>query len=253
MQLDLMHYHQHLVELHLKMVFDHFFSLLDKNLIRYYLLRPIDFRHVIKDIDFVLCKQDYSKLKEVLSKNGVKLKFKPPNANSSIQLLVDELLLDIKFDICFLPRKSLVIQKEAPYASVKYISEDILVPNVQEEVLFTFWTYHLFLDKEMPVESSTFEVYKNLYQKKWKHYLETEFFNIWTILIFNELKIKTAKGLLKIYFKEGFSSDEVEVNRKLKSLVLEKNMQLKMRYLFDKIKYGIFRRLGRYENYRAIK
>ena len=231
----------------------HFFSLLDQNTIRYYLLRPIDFSDVIEDIDFVLCKEDYSKLKEVLRNNGIKLKFKPPNANSSIQLLADELLLDIKFDICFLPRKSLVIQEEVPYASIKYISENILVPNVSGEILFTFWTYHLFLDKEMPSKSSTFEVYKHLYQKKWENYLASNFFNKWTILIFNELKSKTAKQLLECYFTEGLKSNEVEVNRKLKSLVLENNMQLKLRYLFDKIKYGVFRRLGRYENYRAIK
>ncbi len=237
----------------MKQKIDYFFSLLDKNAIRYYLLRPIDFSDTIKDIDFVLCKEDYSKLKEVLSNSGMKLKYKPPNANSSIQLLADELLLDIKFDICFLPRKSLVIQKEVPYASVKYISENILVPNVREEILFTFWTYHLFLDKEMPSKSSAFEVYKNIYQKTWKNYLVSDFFNKWSILIFNELKSKTAKQLLERYFLEGLKSDEVEINRKLKSLVLENNMQLKLRYLFDKIKYGVFRRLGRYENYRAIK
>jgi len=237
----------------MKKKIDYFFSLLDDNAIRYYLLRPIDFSDIIKDIDFVLCKDDYSKLKEVLSNSGIKLKYKPPNANSSIQLLADELLLDIKFDICFLPRKSLVIQKEVPYASVKYISENILVPNVREEILFTFWTYHLFLDKETPSKSSTFEVYENIYQKTWKHYLASDFFKKWTILIFNELKSKTAKQFLERYFLEGLKSDEAEINRKLKSLVLENNMQLKLKYLFDKIKYGVFRRLGRYENYRAIK
>ena len=169
----------------MKKKIDYFFSLLDDNAIRYYLLRPIDFSDIIKDIDFVLCKEDYSKLIEVLCNNDVKLKYKPSNANSSIQLLADELLLDIKFDICFLPRKSLVIRKEAPYASVKYISEYILVPDVSEERLFTFWTFHLFLDKDMPKESSTFEIYKKFYQKKWKHYLASDFFNEWTILIFN--------------------------------------------------------------------
>ena len=94
---------------------DYLFSLFDKHSLRYYLLRPIDFQEPIKDIDFVLCHDDYSKLKEILIDCGMILKFKPPNANSSIQLLADGLLLDIKFNICFLPRKSLVIQKEAPY------------------------------------------------------------------------------------------------------------------------------------------
>jgi len=232
---------------------DYLFSLFDKHSLRYYLLRPIDFREPIKDIDFVLCHDDYSKLKEILIDSGMILKFKPPNANSSIQLLADGLLLDIKFNICFLPRKSLVIQKEAPYTSVKYISEHILVPDISEEKLFTFWTFHLFLDKDMPKESSTFEVYKNLYQKKGQNCLASNFFNNWTVTIFNEHKSKSAKKLLENYFTEGLKSDEVEINRKLKSLVLENNMQLKLKYLFDKIKYGMFRRLGRYENYRAIK
>ena len=232
---------------------DYLFTLFDKHSLRYYLLRPIDFQEPIKDIDFVLCHDDYSKLKEILIDSGMILKFKPPNANSSIQLLADGLLLDIKFNICFLPRKSLVIQKEAPYTSVKYISEHILVPDISEEKLFTFWTFHLFLDKDMPKESSTFEVYKNLYQKKGQNYLASNFFNNWTVTIFNEHKSKSAKKLLENYFTEGVKSDEVEINRKLKSLVLENNMQLKLKYLFDKIKYGVLRRLGRYENYRAIK
>lgn len=237
----------------MKQKIDEFFLLLDKNRIRYYLLRPINFSDTIKDIDFVLYKEDYSKLIGVLYNNNVKLKYKPPNANSSIQILADEVLLDIKFDICFLPRKSLVIRKKPPYASVKYISKNILVPNVSEEILFTFWTYHLFLDKDMPKESSTFEVYKNLYKKKWKNYLSSNFFDEWTILIFNEKKSKTIKQIFERYFIEGLKSDEVEINRKLKCLVLEEEMQLKLKYLFDKIKYGILRRLGRYENYRAIK
>jgi hypothetical protein len=232
---------------------DFLFSLFDKHSIRYYLLRPIDFQEAIKDIDFVLCHDDYSKLKKILINSGMILKYKPPNANSSIQLLADGLLLDIKFDICFLPRKSLVIQKEAPYASVKYISDHILVPDVSEEKLFTFWTFHLFLDKDTPKESSTFDVYKNLYQKTWQNYLASNFFNNWTITIFNEHKSKSVKKLLENYFIDGLKSEEVEVNRELKSLVLENDMQLKLKYFFDKIKFGVYRRLGRYEDYRAVK
>ena len=232
---------------------DYLFSLFDKYLIRYYLLRPIDFQQPIKDVDFVLCNDDYSKLKEILINSGMILKYKPPNANSSVRLLVDGLLLDIKFDICFLPRKSLVIKKEVPYASVKYISTHILVPDVSEEKLFTFWTFHLFLDKDMPQESSTFNIYKNIYQKKWQYYLDSNFFNDWTSTIFNGLKSKSAKNMLENYFIEGFKSDELEANRKLKSLVLENNMQLKLKYFFDKIKFGFYRRLGRYEDYKAIK
>ena len=232
---------------------DFLFSLFDKHSIRYYLLRPIDFQQPIKDIDFVLCKEDYSKLKEILINSGMILKYKPPNANSSIQLLADGLLLDIKFNICFMPRKSLVLKGEIPYASVKYISENILVPNVSDEVLFSFWTFHLFLDKGMPSDSSTFQVYYTLYLNKWKTYLDSDYFNTCVAIIFNEKKSKTAKQLLERYFKEGLKADEVVINRKLKSLVLENNIQLKLKYIFDKIKYGVFRRLGRYENYRTIK
>ena len=45
-------------------------------------------------------------------------------------------------------------------------------------------------------------------------------------LDFNELHNKTAKQLLERYFLEGLKSDEVEINTKLKSLVLENNIQL---------------------------
>ena len=232
---------------------DRLFLLLDKHLIRYYLLRPLDFTDKIKDIDMVLCKQDYSIFKEVLISNYISLKYKPPNANSSLQLLVDDLLLDIKFDICFLPRKSLMIKEAPPYASVKYIKNTILVPNVTEDVLFTFWTYHLFLDKSIPLNSNTFQVYQNFYKETWKIHFASDFFTKWTVLIFNKRKSQVAKNLLERFFADGFRSNDEATGRRLKSLVLDKNLRLQMKYCYDKVIFGIYRRLGRYENYRTIK
>ena len=96
---------------------------------------------------FVL-EEEYSALKKILTKEFGQLYYKPSNANASTQLLVDGLLLDLKFAICFLPRKSLVLSYDIPFSSVVYKTEYLLLPDVEEEKLFTFWTHHLFLDKK---------------------------------------------------------------------------------------------------------
>ena len=48
---------------------------------------------------------------KILTKEFGQLYYKPSNANVSTQLLVDGLLLDLKFAICFLPGKSLPPKK----------------------------------------------------------------------------------------------------------------------------------------------
>ena len=99
------------------------------------LLRPLNFNDDIKDIDLILDVQQYDKVKEILCKEFGQLYYKPSNANSSTQLLVDDLLLDIKFDVCFLPRKSLVLKYDIPYSKVVYKSKDLLLPNIDEETM----------------------------------------------------------------------------------------------------------------------
>ena len=105
----------------------------------------------------------------------------------------------------------------------------------------------------MPLKSSTFKVYQNIYQKTWKDCLFSDFFEKWTILIINKRASDAAKELLQLFFIKGFKSDEEKTSLELKSLILDKNLKLKMKYLYDKIRFGVYRHLGKYENYRSIK
>ena len=87
------------------------FNYLDKNSVKYFLLRPIDFTKNVEDIDLVISRADFSCLLNVLIKDFKKSHIKYSNARESIQLFIDDILLDIKFRICFLPRKSLLFIK----------------------------------------------------------------------------------------------------------------------------------------------
>ena len=55
------------------------------------------------------------------------------------------------------------------------------------------------------------------------------------------------------FFENGMDSDCNSVNGKLKKLVLKHRIGLQLRYIYDKFKFGIYRRLGIYENYKTIK
>ena len=232
---------------------DLIFSLLDRNNVKYYLLRPLDFRSDIKDIDLIVLEEEYNTLKKILTKKFGQLYYKPSNANASTQLLVDGLLLDLKFAICFLPRKSLVLNYDIPFSTVVYKTEYLLVPDVEEEKLFTFWTHHLLLDKKQPSDSSTFLVFKDLYANRWSQLIETDYFKESLMKIYSSNKSKQAEQLISSFFNNGLNPNEKRINAALKKIVIKNSFWLQLKYIYDKFKFGIYRRLGRYENYRAIK
>ena len=232
---------------------DLIFSVLDRNNIKYYLLRPLDFRSEIKDIDLIILEQEYHALKKILTKEFGQLYYKPSNANASTQLLVDDLLLDIKYAICFLPRKSLVLNYDIPFSTVVYKTEYLLVPDIEDEKLFTFWTHHLFLDKKQPSDSSTFLVFKALYSNSWNQLIETDYFKESIIRIYSLNRSKQATQLILSFFNNGLNPSEKRINAVLKKIVIKNSFWLQLKYIYDKFKFGIYRRLGRYENYRAIK
>ena len=232
---------------------DLIFSLLDRNNVKYYLLRPLDFRSDIKDIDLIVLKKEYDSIKNILIKQFGKLYYKPSNANLSTQLLVDGLLLDLKFAMCYLPRKSLVLNYDIPFSKVIYKSEYLLVPNVDEEKLFTFWTHHLFLDKKQPCDSSTFLVFKDFYSNSWSKLIKSDFFKESLINIYSLNKSKQAEQLILSFFNDGLKSRGKRINIALKKIAITSSVWLFLKYIFDKFKFGIYRRIGRYENYRAIK
>lgn len=231
---------------------DIIFSLLDRNSIKYYLLRPLDFRKKIKDIDLIILESDLPHLKKILIKEFGLLLYKPSNANSSLQLFVDDLLLDIKFAICFLPRKSLVLNYEIPFSKVVYKTDYLLVPDGKEE-LFTFWTHHLLLDKEKPSDSSTFLIFKDFYSDSWRYLIETDYFKESLIKVYSLKSSKYAKQLILTYFNNGISPDERKISKALRDIIIRSSVYFQLKYIYDKFKFGIYRRLGYYENYREIK
>tara|TARA_B100000902_G_scaffold195038_1_gene186361 strand:+ start:3107 stop:3817 length:711 start_codon:yes stop_codon:yes gene_type:complete len=231
---------------------DLIFALFDSNDIKYYLLRPLDFREEIKDVDLIVLESDLSLLKEVLISEFGSLHYKPSNANSSLQLLVDGLLLDLKFSICFLPRKSLVLNYKIPFSKVVYKTDYLLVPDVKEE-LFTFWAHHLFLDKEKPSDSSTFLIFKYFYSNSWSYLIETDYFKESLIKVYSSKSSKYAKQLILTYFNDGINPDERNISKALRDIIIRRSLYFQLKYIYDKFKFGIYRRLGYYENYREIK
>ena len=120
---------------------ENIFSYLDDNSIQYFLLRPIDLNTRIKDIDLIIPRADFNQLLRLLHNDSKTVCIRYSNANESIRLFIDDLLLDIKFTICFLPRKSLIISHTVPYCSVVIKENRYFFPDVDDEILFTFWTY----------------------------------------------------------------------------------------------------------------
>ena len=69
------------------------FNYLDKNSVKYFLLRPIDFTKNVEDIDLVISRTDFTLLLNVLIKDSKKTHLKYTNARESIQLFIDDILL----------------------------------------------------------------------------------------------------------------------------------------------------------------
>jgi hypothetical protein len=96
-------------------------------------------------------------------------------------------------------------------------------------------------------------VFVDLYSKNWIHLIETQFFHDSLIIIYSSNKSDQAKQLILSFFKNGLNPNERVVNAALKKLVLRNNFSQYVKYVYDKFKFGIFRRIGLYENYRTVK
>jgi hypothetical protein len=66
-------------------------------------------------------------------------------------------------------------------------------------------------------------------------------------------KSKQAEQLIFSFFNNGLNPSEKRINAALKKIVIKNSFWLQLKYIYDKFKFGIYRRLGIYENYRAIK
>ena len=227
------------------------FNYLDKNSVKYFLLRPIDFTKNVEDIDLVISRTDFTLLLNVLIKDSKKTHLKYTNARESIQLFIDDILLDIKFNICFLPRKSLFFNKNIPTCTTIIKEDRYFFPDVNDEVLFTFWTYHLLLDKVNSSLSSTYVIYINHYSKRWEKMIESKNFIEWTKLIF-KANSKKATKLIRSYFNNNMAGFNYFDNKKIQSLAIKSN-KLILNFYFDKYYFKLLRLLGMIKKTRTIK
>ena len=230
---------------------EYIFSYLDNNAIQYFLLRPIDLNNHIEDIDLIIPKQDFMKLIKVLDKDSKKVHFKYSNANESIQLFVNDILLDIKFNICFLPRKSLILNDSCPYCSVVIKENRYISPSIDEDILFTFWAYHLLLDKVDPSLSSTYVMFKNRFGSTWEALIKSNFFIKWTNLIFRANSAQ-ALQLVALFFSNKTNIVNKINNKKLQKLAIKSN-RLGFKFYFDKYYFKILRLSGFIKRKRSLQ
>jgi|TARA_B110000261_G_scaffold103854_1_gene116720 hypothetical protein len=226
------------------------FNFLDDNCIKYLLLRPIDFEENFEDVDLIMPYRDFNKLLDLVSKNFQNVFLKYSNANGSIQLFLDNILLDIKFDICFLPRKSLIFKHDIPYGKVLIKEGRYLYPVVEDEVLFTFWTFHIFLDKKNPLKSSTYQMYKNLYFSSWEFFITSDYFIKWTEFIFHNNNSR-AISYINLFFKNDMMLLNKNDNKKIQNLAIISN-KIILKFYFDKYYYKLLRISGSLKRRRSI-
>lgn len=223
---------------------------LDNNDIQYFLLRPIDLDTIVEDIDLIIPKADFNKLLIILDEDSKDVYLRYSNANESIQLFIDELLLDVKFNICFLPRKTLVINDRPPYCSIIVKENRYIYPEIRDEVLFTFWTYHLLLDKKQPIFSSTYLMYNNYYKNNWEYLIDSDFFIKWTNLIFKK-ESKQAIRFVKLFFNHDMNLANRLDNKKIQRIAIYSN-HLLLNFYLDKYYFKLLRLFGYMKIKRSI-
>ena len=227
------------------------FNYLDDNSIKYFLLRPIDFTKKVEDIDLVISRNNFSRLLNVLTNDSKETYIKYSNAHESIQLFIDDVLLDIKFNMCFLPRKSLFFHKSIPTCSTIVKEDRYFYPDIDDDVLFTFWTYHLLLDKANSSLSSTYVIYLDNYSNSWEQMIGSKNFLEWTKLIFKGNSNK-AIDLITSCFSNSMQGLNNFDNKKIQSLAIKSN-KLLFNFYFDKYYFKFLRLSGMIKKRRTIK
>lgn len=227
------------------------FNYLDDNSIKYFLLRPIDFTKKVEDIDLVISRNNFSRLLNVLTNDSKETYIKYSNAHESIQLFIDDVLLDIKFNMCFLPRKSLFFHKSIPTCSTIVKEDKYFYPDIDDDVLFTFWTYHLLLDKANSSLSSTYVIYLDNYSNSWEQMIGSKNFLEWTKLIFKGNSNKAIDLIISCFSNSMQGLNNFD-NKKIQSLAIKSN-KLLFNFYFDKYYFKFLRLSGMIKKRRTIK
>ncbi|MEQ9266217.1 MAG: hypothetical protein RLN81_13395 [Balneolaceae bacterium] len=228
------------------------FALLENSGVKYYLLRPIDLKKEITDIDLVIPREDFKKLLLFLKNKSSDIRFKFSPYNHTIKLFIDDLILDIQFFVAFLPRKSLILNKQPEYSTVSHLKEhNLIVPEVSSETLFTLWTFRFLLDKEKVSDSDSFKIYKQLYEDSWHELSKSDYFSIWLSEIFGN-QIEGAKKLIISFFENDFNDQNGKTNIALQSLLFQERHFLKLKYMFDQMRFRLLRVLGKYSKFHPL-
>ena len=219
------------------------FGLLDELGLRYFLLRPIDLKEEVKDLDIVMPMQDVWELLAFLQASGAEGEVTTSIAENSIGIWVGDVLLDIKTRLCFFPSKFLAYDDAPTWCGVKHLDEHTLIADCSQQEQFIYWVLHLFLDKAQPRTSSSFHVFKKEYEGMWRWALQTPLSQQWFNRIWGKYTPE-AIAHMTAFFENDFAHPQGD-NSYLKNLVLSRNVRLHLTYHFERIKYGIIRRVKR--------
>ncbi|NQX92227.1 MAG: hypothetical protein HRT74_08930, partial [Flavobacteriales bacterium] len=211
--------------------------------VSYYLLRPLDLNEEVKDIDLVMPEGDVNLLVKHLISKGRKGKYSKSIANNSIAIVLEnDVVLDIKTRVCFFKTKFLSLHEGPPFAIAKK-ENNLFIPDVPEEQLFTFWMMHFFLDKDQPQDSSTFELFKQRFAHSHFIHLNSSFCKHWVEKVFGPYE-QQARTFIETYMASGFRKEHAD-NQYLQNLVLSRSGKIHIAFHLERIKYGIIRRIKR--------
>ena len=126
-----------------------------------------------------------------------------------------------------------------------------IYPSIDEDILFTFWAYHLLLDKVDPSLSSTYIMFKNCFGTTWEALIKSKFFIKWTSLIFKENSFN-ALQLVELFFNNKPNLVNKMNNKKLQKLAIKSN-KLGFKFYFDKYYFKILRLLGFIKRKRTLQ
>jgi hypothetical protein len=144
----------------------------------------------------------------------------------------------------------LIFKHDIPYGKVLIKEGRYLYPVVEDEVLFTFWTFHIFLDKKNPLKSSTYQMYKNLYFSSWEFFITSDYFIKWTEFIFHKNNSR-AISYINLFFKNDMMLLNKNDNKKIQNLAIISN-KIILKFYFDKYYYKLLRISGSLKRRRSI-
>ncbi|MCB0761964.1 MAG: hypothetical protein KDC12_10615 [Flavobacteriales bacterium] len=219
------------------------FDMLDRCNARYYLLRPIDLHEEVKDIDVVMPQEDVNVVIAHIKSHKIKATYTTSIAENSIAIVIGDMVLDVKTRVCFFASKFYAFNEPPPYAGIKKVNGHIIIPDVEPWHLFTFWSLHLFLDKTNPEDSSSYHLFKDFYGNNWMTMMENHYVREWHKLVWGNFS-SIARKRIRTFMGNGFEHRN-EDNDFLKNLVLSQHVLIHLTYYFEKLKYGIIRRIKR--------